>query len=205
MLPRLDGAPVVLPRPLDALSEQWFRAGPRLRLAVVVVLLIGALGAFLARLSTSPWGGPVPVLVAGDDLAVGSELADAAVRATDWPADLVPGDAVRTPRDARLTIAVPAGTVLTERHLASTGVAGALADTQAGVAVPRELLPELPAGAHIDLVGAAHDGSGSVLAAEVEVVRVDEARVWIAVGRDEAAAVAGAAASGQLTAVVLPP
>ncbi|MFA9432194.1 SAF domain-containing protein [Egicoccus sp. AB-alg2] len=204
-VPSLDGTPAALPRSLDALSERWFRAGPRLRLALVVALLVLAATGYVARITTSPWGAPTPVLVAGADLAQGQDLRAQDVQRARWPADLVPSDAVLDVSDARLATAVPAGTVLTARHLASGGVAGALADDQAAVAVPRELLPRIPAGSRVDLVGAASDGTANVLAGDVPVLRVDTDDAWVAVPRADAAAVAGAAAVGALTAVLLPP
>ena len=202
---RLDGAPATLPRPLDLLSERWFRAGPRLRLVLTLVLALAAAAAFTVRMTTSPWGAPTPVLVAHNDLALGQDLTATDVQRARWPADLVPTDAVQELTDASLTVAVPAGTVLRAHHLEGGGVAAALDTGQAAVAVPRELLPAVPPGSHIDLVGAAGDGSATVLAAEVPVLRVEDEDVWVAVARPVAADVAGAAAAGALTAVLLPP
>lgn len=202
---RLDGAPAVLPRPLDALSERWFRAGPRLRLALVVALCLAAAAALALRLSTSPWGPPAGVLVTVSDLPVGHELAAGDLRTQRWPTDLVPADAIDTAAGLRLAVGAPAGTVLTRRHVATGGVAGALSPDTAAVALPSDLLPSLPAGSTVDLVGAGHDGAGSVLAADVEVLRADSERIWVAVPRAAAAEVAAAGASGRITAVLLPP
>jgi len=202
---RLDGAPATLPRPLDLLSERWFRAGPRLRLALALALALAAAAAFTVRMTSSPWGPPTSVLVAQHDLVLGQDLTAGDVRADRWPADLVPADAVTALSDANLTVALPAGTVLRAQHLAGGGVAAALDTGQAAVAVPRDLLPAVPPGSQIDLVGAAGDGSATVLATAVPVLRVEDEDVWVAVARPVSADVAGAAAAGALTAVLLPP
>lgn len=202
---RLDGTPTVLPRPLDALSERWFRAGPRLRLALIVLACVVAVVALGLRLATSPWGTPATVLVTATDLPVGHELGPGDVRAQHWPGEVVPADAIDAADGRRLSVGAPAGTVLTDRHVAAGGVAGALAPDAAAVAVPAELLPSLPSGSSVDLVGAGHDGAGTVMAADVEVLRADGDRVWFGVPRSAAADVAAAAAAGQLTAVLLPP
>ena len=202
---RLDGTPAVLPRPLDALSERWFRAGPRLRLTLIALACVAALTALGVRLATSPWGPPTDVLVTATDLPLGHELGPDDVRAERWPSGVVPADATLRTDGLRLSVGAPAGTVLTGRHVASDGVAGALAPDTAAVAVAADLLPALPPGSRVDLVGAGHDGVGTVLAADVEVLGVDGERIWVAVPRAAAAEVAAAAASGQLTAVLLPP
>ena len=202
---RLDGTPAVLPRPLDAISERWFRAGPRLRLALVLGLVLAVAAALVVRLTTSPWGPPVRVLVTAADLPVGHELAAGDLRPARWPAGLVPDDALADPAGMRLSAAVPTGTLLTRRHASAGGLAAALAPDHAAVAVPADLLPSLPSGSFVDLVGAGHDGTGTVLAGDVEVLRVDSDRVWVGVPRALAAEVAAAGATGQLTAVLLPP
>lgn len=202
---RLDGTPAVLPRPVDALSERWFRTGPRVRLALIAVLCVGAVAALGLRAATSPWGPPTPVLVADADLPLGHPLAPDDVRPARWPADLVPADALTTIGNVRLAVGVPAGTVMTGRHVASGGLAGALTADTAAVAIAAELLPALPSGATVDLVGAGTDGAGAVLASDVEVLRIDGEAVWVAVPRVTAAEVAAAAAAGRLTAVLLPP
>ncbi|MFA9447120.1 SAF domain-containing protein [Egicoccus sp. AB-alg6-2] len=194
-----------MPRPLDAVSEWWFRAGPRLRFVLAALVVIAALGGYVVRMTASPWGPPVAVLVAATDLPLGHEPTSGDVRSVRWPAQVVPDDVVTEVDGARLTVAVPAGTALTSRHFADGGIAGALSATAAAIAIERELLPELPPGARIDLVGAGHDGTGTVLAGDVAVLRVDDARVWVEVPRELAAEVAGAAAARALTAVLLPP
>jgi hypothetical protein len=199
-----DGPPLALPPVLDRCSERWWRTSPRVRMLVVLAAVAALLLAGTVRLASSPWGAPVEVLVAARDLTVGEPVGPADVRRTDWPAALVPAGSLR---DAVGTVVapLPAGSVVTDRHVGDGGLGAAVPPGDAAVALPTELVPELPAGARLDLVGADLDAGGVTLAAGATVLVDDGAHVWVAVRRQEAGAVAAAALAGRITAVVVPP
>jgi pilus assembly protein CpaB len=203
----LDGAPLAAPAVLDRCSERWWSLPPRARFAVVGFASLVALAAGTAHLLTSPWGAPVTVLVARHDLGIGHQVGPADVRRADWPAELVPDGAVLDVGDAAGTIlaAVPAGSILTDRHLGDGGLGTAVPVGRAAIALPIDLLPPLPAGATIDLVGADLDRRGVPLASGATVLAADGVHVWVVVDHGEAADAAAAALAGTLTAVVVPP
>lgn len=136
----LAGAHPALPLPLDRASDWWSDRPPRLRIAVTVLVVLLALGATGARVRAAQarWGGPpVTVLVATDDIGVGEP--PTRVRRIEVPPALAPPGAVLEPDDASvLAIALPAGTVLTERHLASTGPSVGLPADLRAVPIPVE-------------------------------------------------------------------
>lgn len=103
-----------------------------------------------------------------------------------------------------LTTGLAAETPLTSAHLGSLGVADDLGAGRVGVAVP---LPETVAvhpGQHLDILTGDTTGGGRRVATAAEVLTVGEATAWVAVDRDEAAAVAGAASWGKVRVAVLP-
>lgn len=200
----LDGPPPSLPSLVDAASERWWRLPPRARVAAVLAAGLLLLAAGAGHVASSPWGPPVTVVVATRDLAIGEELTTADVRRTGWPADLVPAGALSDPAGT-VVAPVPAGSVVTDRHVARDGLARALPDGMVAVPLPAELLPEVPAGARLDLVGATLDGRGVTLAHRALVLAAGGPQVWVAVDHAAAADVAAAGATGQLTLVVLPP
>lgn len=207
LLPRrtTGGPPLALPPVLDRCSDRWWGLPPRLRgvvLAVVVVLALAAVGRGAAR---SPWGPPTRVLVAGTDLAPGDPVAADALTEATRPADLLPDDALagleQLPAQARVRGVVPAGSVLTRRHLAS-GVAGLLEPGETAVPVARDGHPPLQAGQLVDAVVTTTQGTGSTVATRARVLAVDGTWAWIAVPVDQVEVLAGAAGSGQLVLAV---
>jgi pilus assembly protein CpaB len=204
----VDGAPLAAPAALDALAERWWRLPPRLRLALVAVAVLTVIAAGTLHLTRSPWGAPVTVLVAAQDLEVGRTLAAGDLRSADRPAGLVPAGALREADHAvgaTVVSSVPAGGVVTDRSLGDGGLGAGVPAGHAAVALPVELLPPLPPGARLDLVAADLDARGVLLAGDAVVLAEDDLHVWVVVGRPEAADVAAAAAAGTVSVVVVPP
>jgi hypothetical protein len=201
----LDAAPPVLPPALDRASERWWRTPPRVRASVLLAALALLLAAGTVRLASSPWGPPVAVLVATRDVPLGASLGPDAVRATEWPARLVPPGALDEVAGSVAIAPVTEGSVLTDRLVGEGGLGAALPEGTAAVAVPGELVPVLSPGARLDLVGAELDGRGVALATAATVLTDDGEHVWLAVDHHQAPAVAAAAAAGTITVVVLPP
>jgi hypothetical protein len=203
----LTGPPPALPPLLDRVSERWWRTPPRIRAAAVALAAIAVLVGGTLHLASSPWGSPERLYVAAVDLDVGDRVGTGALRGVDWPSSLVPADALRTVEEATgtLTTSVPAGTVVTRRHLGDGGIGGALPPDRAAVPIPAELVPELPAGTRVDLVGDDLDRRGVALAGDAVVLVDDGEHRWVSVDRGHAADVAAATLGGELRVVVLPP
>lgn len=203
------GPPPRLPELLDRASDRWFGLPPRVRAAVLalgatVVLVLAGAGA-----ARSPWGPPVPVLVAAVDLEAGAPLGPEHVRTARRPARLVPDDALTgldAVAGARAAGMLVAGTVLTARHVAGgDAVTDALAAGRAAYAVERASLPPLRIGQRLDLVAGDLEGRGRTLARDVRVVGVGDGTVWLDVARDDAPAIAAAALRDGLQVVLLAP
>ena len=205
-MPRLLGPPVLLPGVVDRIAEGWWNLAPRTRSAAGGVAVLVVLGTVLLRIVLSPYGAPVTVLVATRDIAVGSVPGPADVSTARWPRTLLPPAPPAGRSDlvgARLTMGVAAGTVLTLAHLRDDGPLAGLGPGAAAVPVPGGLLRGASAGARMDLVGVAGDGSGRAIAREVRVLAIDGDTVWLEVGRERAADVAAAALRGTLSGAVL--
>lgn len=204
LLDRLDGSPFALPRGLDRLSERWWSLAPRRRFVGILLLVALIVTAGLSHVATTPYGPPATVLIAAHDLGVGHELGPGDVRRTSWPEGLIP-DGALTNANGRLAAPLPAGGVLTDRHLASGGVAALLPAGTVAVPLPIEAIPAIEPGQSIDLIGRDVQGAGGVLARDAQVLSVDLADVWVAVRREQAPDVAAAAATGTITIVVVGP
>lgn len=196
-------APVALPAVLDGVAERWWSLTPRARATVGVALAVVALGAVLARTLLSPYGPPTTVLVAARDLTAGEALSADAVERRVWPRDLMPTDALSEPA-GRVAAFVPAGAVVTARHVEVRGPAAALVAGTVALPVPLDLVPDLPVGARVDLLAVGRDGEGVVLARDAAVLLRDEAATWVAVGRDEAAGVTAALLRASIGVALLP-
>lgn len=200
----LEGRPPALPDTLDRLAERWASLPPRARLAGAVtaglaVLLLAGAGA-----ARSPWGPPAEVLVATRDLPVGHRIGPGDLTPATWPADLAPQAPAET--DGRtLTVGLPGGMPVTEGHLGDEGPAGQLRAGEAAFPLPLDEGTRLEAGQVVDLVAGDAGGGGARLSRGARVLTVDDAIAWIAVDRDDAPGLAGAATWGRIVAVPLPP
>lgn len=198
-----DGRPPALPDPVDRLAERWVSLPPRARLTLGVaagLMLLLLAGAGAAR---SPWGPPVDVLVAVRDLPAGHRLAPEDLAPARWPAELV-GARSQEPTGRTLTMALPAGTPVTSAHLGDGGPAAQLRDGEVAFPLPLEATPQVEPGQVVDLVAGDASGGGSRLAAAARILATDGTTVWVAVGREDAPGLAGAAAWGRVVAVPLP-
>jgi Flp pilus assembly protein CpaB len=161
----------------------------------------------LLRVALSPYGPPVPVVLAARDLTVGSRLVPADLVAARWPASLVADHLIAVPADAvgsTLSIGLTEGSPLSGRHLRGDGITGALASWAVAVPVPQELLPPLVAGGRIDIIVTLGDGSGRAAASDVRVLSVDGDVVWLEVERSRAPDVSAAVGRGTIGVVLLP-
>ena len=204
----LHGPPMRLPASIDRLHDAWVGAPPRLRALVIAALVVSGVAVAGRGAVRSPWGPPVAALVAATDLPAGHELTAADVTIEQWPRDLVPADAPIDPQaiDGRpLRTGLTAGGIVTDAHLGDAGIAHELAPHEVAFPlVPPEGVALTP-GHRVDVVAGGADGAGSRLASDARVLAVDAAVVWLALARDEAPAVAGASAWGEVTVVLLPP
>lgn len=169
-----DGPPPRTPPFLDDLSERWAGLRPKARRAVAVLAVLLALLAHQWRVTATAgqWGGTeIPVLVATGLLPAGTH--PGAVRRALLPPAAVPPDAVAEIHpDAILSMALPAGAILTQGHLDPRGPAAGLPEGLRALPLPVEEGWSLTAGSWVDVW---------VLTAAAE--RGDEAAVLVARGR----------------------
>lgn len=198
----VGGAPLVLPPWLDAVSDRWWGLTPRTRAVAVlaVVVLVAVLAA--VRVGASPYGPPVPVLVATHDLPAGTVLGEEVLRTERWPQELTPAGASAAP-SGTLVAPLPAGAILTGTHLTEEGVGGMIAAGQAAVPVPAELVPDLGVGTLVQVVASGTDGTGVVLADRAEVVAADGVMLWLATSERVAADVAAAGLRGTIALAIV--
>jgi len=168
-------------------------------------------GLVLLRIVLSPYGPPVDVLIARQDLEVGHLLTSDDLLPARWPSRLIPTDAIgadAATADALgrtvLTGRVLAGAPVTRRHLATGGRTGMLADWAVAVPAARSSLPPLTADDRIDLIVLLGDGSGRTVAGDVRILGIDDDLVWLEVARSVAADIVAAERRGALGAVLLP-
>lgn len=200
---RLQGPPPALPGRLDDLAEAWWRLPPRVRAVLVAAAALAVLLLAGAGATRSPWGGTVRVPVAARDLPPGVELSATDVRWRDWPAALAPEPVA--PVGEVLAVGLVRDALIRPDHFLVPGAAGGIGDDEAVVVLDAATLPAAARGQRIDLLAGGYDGTGRVLARAARVVAVDDGRVWVAVARADAPAVAGAAAAGSVTGALLPP
>ncbi len=204
-LPRvLVGAPLRLPRTLDAASEWWWRATPRSRALLGVLAVIVVLAAGIGHAAASPYGPPTPVLIATRDLLPGEAPGPGDLERVSIPRALVPAAATLEPGGV-VSHALPTGAVLTTQHLDDGGWAASLPAGRVAVPVRAEELPPLSPGTHLDVIGAGADGQGRRLSADVVVLSAVGDQVWLSTAAGDAVAVSAAASAGALVVVVLPP
>lgn len=198
----LDGPPLALAAWLDRASEAWWRLRPRGRALAIAVTTLALVATATARVVRDPNGPPTPVLVVTRDLPAGHALGAQDVRRRTWPRDLVPpGATART--EGRLAMPLVAGSVLTDAHLDDAGPASGLGPGAVAVPVPAELLPELDVGDRVDVLTAAGDGSGIVVANDAVVTAADTVTVWLAVDRRAAAGIVAAVLRGAVGVALL--
>ncbi len=162
--------------------------------------------AVVLRVAMSPYGPPVTVLLATDDLRVGNALTSADLSVARWPREVAPPGALQQRSEAvgrRLTMGVTAGTVLSAAHITGDGPLTGLAAGAAAVPVPSGALRGAFGGTRLDLVVTLGDGSGRTLARNVRVLAEEAGTTWLEVDRTLAPDVAAAAARGTLSAAVL--
>lgn len=191
----------MLPGWCDAISDRFWGLTPRSRTTLLAVLTVALLSGAALRAAAAPYGEPVPVLVATEDLPVGAALDADTLRTVRWPGDLAPSSARR---DASGTLAapLPAGAILTDGHVTDDGLSGLVGAGRSAVPIPAELVPALPTGTAVQVVATGVDGTGAVLAEHAEVVSVEAAIMWLAVPQDAAADVAAAGLRGTVTLAV---
>jgi hypothetical protein len=218
-LPRLDphapllrGPAPALPRFADRAAEAWARLGPRPRALaglLAAVLLVLALASW-ARGVQARWGGsPVTVLVASSDLAPGDE--PHGLRSARLPPALVPPDALRGPAPSgRLAFALPAGGVLTSRHLDPRGPGAGLPSGLRALPIPVERGWGVEAGGWVDVwvLGAA-DAPARLIgrSCPVLVVAVDGDRetALVALPADQVGSLTEGLALGRVLLAHAPP
>lgn len=214
LLRSLAGPPLRLPRPVDSVAERWSRVRPRLRALVLLAVAVAAGAWVQARIAAAEarFGGPpVAVLVAEQDVAVGSvpvvvrvELPPVAVPPGAVPAD--PAGAARAP----VSLALPRGAILTRAHTDPRGPSAGLPPGQRVVPVPVEAGWGVAAGGWVDVwVLGAGDRPARLVARSAPVVEVrgdggpQTALLGLATG--EVAAVTGGLAVGSVLLTHAPP
>lgn len=151
----LQGPPPALPGPLDRLAERWARLPPRLRIAVVLllVMLFGAWQANRLVAAQTQWGAAaVSVWRAVRTVPAGEPL-DGVVRRVRLPQAAVPATAVTEPidDDTVLSVALVEGALLTATHLSPVGPAVALPADERAVPVPVEAAWGIEPGVVVDV------------------------------------------------------
>ena len=153
-----------------------------------------------AHTARNEWGNPGTVYIVSRAVAAGELLSSDDVRAVEFPAPLIPRDALRTvgsePLRTRLDL-LP-GDLLRERDLDGTG--DALGEGLRALAIPKTpLLPELGLGDGVDLfLGASGYTEVDSVTVEGRVHQVLADAVVIAVDAAVAPEVAAALADGRV-------
>jgi len=174
-------------------------------IAVVVVSVLS--GALISSIHSSAmsarrkWTSNVFVLVTTTNIARGEQLTTVNTRSIELPRAVLADDALTSiPRDARTRLALAANTPLT-RSLVDAGKNMLdIPDGWRGVALPADAIaPLVDTGDRVDVIA-----RNEVIAQNCLVVESNESRgITIAVPVSEAAIVASAAQSGDVSLVVL--
>jgi Flp pilus assembly protein CpaB len=221
--------PVVVPRRGEFL---WARLRLRRRevtwwatAIALAVLTVSVAGGVLGRADAASdrWGVERTVLVATGPIDIGQMIEPGDVGTTEWPAALVPPDAVTGEVVGRVAVAAIAeGEVLVERRLAPDGLTGAAAllppDTRAlavpdisgGLALsPGDVVDVLAVIDPFAIGSTAEGGPGEataeIVAAAATVVAVTEDSTTVAVRSQEVGHVAAALAQGVVTLALASP
>jgi hypothetical protein len=208
----VSGPAVALPSPVDMVCERWARLPVRLRMLVVVLLMLAAALAahrYVARVEAR-WGGrPVTVLRAVVDMPIGASVRG--LEPFELPSAAVPPRAVRTvPGGARLSLPLPAGSVLTEAHLDPRGPAAGLPPDERAVPVPVEAGWRVEPGGWVDVwVLGAGERPSQLVASARPVLQVREeqgnATALVALRSGEVAATTAGMALGTILLAHSPP
>jgi len=160
------------------------------------------------------WGETRPVVVARRDLRAGEVVHTVDVVARDWPAAVVPPGALSdAPVGRALRADVVAGEALVAPRVAGAGTPGAAAvvpDGWRAIAVVPGAVPELAAGAVVDVYAIgdptadAGEQRSTRVASEARVLAVDDGTVTIAVPEALVARVTSAAATGAVSLALVP-
>lgn len=210
----INGHPVALPSPMDAVSERWAHVPPRARALLGLLAALAAVAGMQYRvaLADARWGGaPVTVLRATEDLPVGSLAARARLEPIALPPAALPPRAVRQPPDgAVLSLPLPAGSVLTQAHLDPKGPAANLPDDVRALPVPIEAGWRVEPGGWVDVwvLGASQAPSRLVARSRAVLeVRRDEAvrTALVALRDDEVAPATEGLALGKVLLTHAPP
>ncbi|MFM7068191.1 MAG: SAF domain-containing protein [Actinomycetes bacterium] len=165
-----------------------------------------------ARTIEAAWGPRTVVVVAATDLRAGRSIDDTTTRREEWPTRLLPAGVLRAAVGDRLARPVPAGAAVTTADLVpsdGSAVAAQLNSTTVGIAIARGDAPiPLRSGDHVDVYRIAAESDTSLTARRIAVralvVATDPRTATVAVHRRSAGSVAGAAATGTATMVLVP-
>jgi Flp pilus assembly protein CpaB len=189
--------------------------------AVTVTVVGGALSR--ADAASDRWGASRTVLVATGPLEIGRELETGDVRTAEWPAALVPPDAVTGESVGRVAVAaIGAGEVLVERRLAPDALRGAAAllppgtralavpDIAGGLALrPGDLVDVLAVVDPFELAVESgppdEEPAAGIVAERATVVAVAEDTTTVAVPVDRVGVVAAALGRGIVTLALASP
>jgi hypothetical protein len=149
----LNGRPLMLPSPVDAVSEWWAKVPSRPRALLMLLIVLTAIASMQHRIALvqARWGGtPVTVLRSVEDLPAGTPAAR--LQPVALPPAALPPHAVRHPPDgAVLSLPLPAGSVLTQTHLDPRGPAANLPGDMRVVPVPIEAGWQVEPGGWVDV------------------------------------------------------
>lgn len=209
----LSGSYPRLPGPVDWCSEQWAALRPRVRMLAVLTLIVAAAMFAMTRVQAAEqrWGGtPRRVLIATRDLAVGDPATS--LRMVRLPPDAVPDTALsQVGVGVRVTLALPAGAVLTSAHIDPRGPAAGLGAGLRAMPIRAEEGWGVVSGGWVDVwvLGDAEGGSRLVAQSRPVVeVRRDTGGLTALVGLAEpevAATTAAIGTGGVLLAHAPPP
>lgn len=185
-----------------SLQRKW----QRLQRPVALLLLSSAALLLWGRNhSTTP---TEPTLVAARDVPAGQILTEEDVAVTAWPASVRPVAALADPSaivGRRAVAAVAAGEPMSASRVVGPSALAASGDGRVAVLLPDDPLARaglLHPGDHVDIVGLDGEVARTLAPAAPVLTVTEEGAVLIAVPAEAAPAVAQAAGSGSVTAVL---
>lgn len=209
----LLGPPPNGPAWLRGPAERWAHLPPRVRLALLglLVLLCAGLMSLRAESLQARWGGPgTPVWRATATIPAG-ETPQGRLRSVTIPAGVLPHAAVRAGRriDRPLSAPLVRGAILTEQHLDVAGPAATLSPGHRLLPVPLDPGWGVETGAAVDVWAlAGPEGTASMIAAGRPVLRVaregSRRTALVSLPVDVVRAAAEAVASGRVILTLAP-